>query len=688
MRIRILLKPLLVAAILLASISVYGQDYEVDTTFSSPFDFRQINTFEFTTGGKILVGGQFSVVSGLSRAKIVRLNPDGSVDETFTSPLRDLGVQYPDEVRSIRTLPDGKILIGGYLSSLGANVGIARLNSNGTLDSTFTTKPTFAIGTAMVKAEPLSDGKFMACGPFGTANGISQKAVARFNNDGTFDNTFTAVITADIYNPNCSDIKVLPDGKIMVVGFFYQINGAPRYGGAKFNADGTLDPSFGSTSSVGSVDIRLGQSGDFFTNHSYSYPDPNDPGGYIYVTGIYRRNLESGDIFGSFNCNNYPILPIAFAQSNGQTMITGGCTNPWNNSKYLFARFKPDASFDSTLDRVDFGSNSTVTYMDRQADGKYLLIGRFQTVNGLARTNMVRLQPKTIPTSHPDFDFDGDGKADLAIYRPSDGYWYIFSSMGTYRYMPWGIATDKPVAADYDNDGTADIAVFRDGDWWIIRSSDGSMERRTFGQAGDTPLVGHFSLDDSLDDKVDMVTRQPAALSDSQIRWRFRFFGSTFSNVGIMPGEAVTDKLVIADLDGDSVDEYGFFRNGYWKTIAFGGTTGLYGYPRSQREFFWGTTGDIPVPADYDGDGQADYAVFRPSTGTWWINATSIGVFSVRFGAAGDTPVPADYDGDGKTDIAIYRNGQWWRLFSATASVRVDQWGTPGDIPIPAQSRY
>ena len=678
---------LIFVLLVLVSPSIYGQDYEVDPTFTPQFDFGQINTFEFTTGGKILVGGQFSIVGGVGRAKIVRLNSDGSVDGSFTSPLRDLGVSTPDEVRSIRTLPDGKILIGGRFLSLGPNVRIARLNSDGTLDATLSTKPFFDIGTLMVRAEPLPGGKFMACGQFTAANGFPQKAVARFNSDGTVDEAFTTVFTAFDSNPSCSDIKLLPDGTVLVVGYFYWVNGIVRSGGVKLNPDGTPDSSFNIASTIGGSDIRLGQNGDFFSNWAYSFPDPNDPGGYIFRTGADRRDLISGNPLAPYNCNNYPILPVAFGQTDGRTVITGGCTSPWNNVRYLFARFNADASFDSTMDRVDFSfvGTPTTTFVDRQPDGKYIVVGRFQSVNGVPRTNIVRLRPKTIPTSHPDYDFDGDGKADFALYRPSQGMWYIHFSSGSDFYMPWGISTDKPMAADYDNDGKTDIAVYRDGDWWIVRSTDGQFERRTFGQPGFIPLVGHFSLDDPLDDRVDMVTREQAGLSETNVRWRFRNFGTTGSDVGTMQGEFITDKQIVADLDGDSIDEFGFFRNGYWKTIARGGSTGVNGSPRSIREFFWGTAGDIPVPADYDGDERADYAVFRPSTGTWWIDGSTVGPWAVHFGLPGDVPVPADYDGDGKTDIAIYRNGQWWQLLSATLTVRADIWGAAGDIPIPAQ---
>ena len=91
------------------------------------------------------------------------------------------------------------------------------------------------------------------------------------------------------------------------------------------------------------------------------------------------------------------------------------------------------------------------------------------------------------------------------------------------------------------------------------------------------------------------------------------------------------------------------------------------------------------MPGDYDGDRQTDYAIFRPSTGEWWINRSTAGVFVLRFGQNGDIPVPADYDGDGLVDVAIYRNGVWWQYRMGTGTVHVEQWGSAGDIPIPAQ---
>ena len=91
------------------------------------------------------------------------------------------------------------------------------------------------------------------------------------------------------------------------------------------------------------------------------------------------------------------------------------------------------------------------------------------------------------------------------------------------------------------------------------------------------------------------------------------------------------------------------------------------------------------MPADYDGDGRDDIAVWRPSTGFWYIRRSTNFQFDVfSWGQTGDVPVPGDYDGDGKYDPAIYRNGLWYIVRSAQG-ISVAGWGVAGDVPIPSK---
>jgi hypothetical protein len=218
-------------------------------------------------------------------------------------------------------------------------------------------------------------------------------------------------------------------------------------------------------------------------------------------------------------------------------------------------------------------------------------------------------------------DFDGDGKADITVFRPSTGTWYV---RGNTTYV-WGGTGDIPVVGDYDGDGKADVAVFRPstGTWYIVLSSTGIGVSYTLGGVGDIPVPG--------------------------------------------------------DYDGDGKTDLAVFRpsSGMWYMVL--SSTG------TRIAYTWGGAGDIPVPRDYDGDGKADIAVFRPSTGTWYrvLSSTGTGI-AYTWGGLGDIPVPGDYDGDGKADIAVFRpsTGMWYIVQSSTGTGITDIWGGTGDIPI------
>ena len=224
------------------------------------------------------------------------------------------------------------------------------------------------------------------------------------------------------------------------------------------------------------------------------------------------------------------------------------------------------------------------------------------------------------------FDFDGDNKSDLSIFRPSNGQWWLSqSSDNTIKAFQFGASTDKPVPADYDGDGKTDIAFFRPstGEWFILRSSNLSFYAFPFGTSGDKPAPGDF--------------------------------------------------------DGDGFADATVFResSGTWFINKSSGGTQI---------IAWGISGDVPVTGDYDGDGKSDTAIFRPSNGQWWLNRSTSGTFVTTFGVSTDKPVQADYTGDGKTDVAFWRpaNGNWFILRSEDSSFYAVPFGTNGDIPAPA----
>ncbi len=267
------------------------------------------------------------------------------------------------------------------------------------------------------------------------------------------------------------------------------------------------------------------------------------------------------------------------------------------------------------------------------------------------------------PPNRTLFDYDGDGKADLSVFRPSTGIWYLLNSQTGFGGLQFGASGDRLVPADYDGDGKTDVAVYRNGFWYIQRSDLGFTSVQ-FGEAADVPVPADYDGDG----KADIGVYRPSIGTWFLQRSTLGFVGNQFGLNGDLP--------VAGDFDGDSKADLAVFRpsNGIWYLLqSSGGFTG----------FQLGAVGDKLVAADYDGDGKTDLAVYRPSNSTLYILRSRDGFLATQFGiGATDLFVPADYDGDGRADLAVFRNNTWF-IQQSTAGFTGVQFGSTGDQPVP-----
>ena len=198
-------------------------------------------------------------------------------------------------------------------------------------------------------------------------------------------------------------------------------------------------------------------------------------------------------------------------------------------------------------------------------------------------------------------DYNGDGRSDLAVWRPSTGVWYVHGV----ESVQWGRAGDVPVVGDYNGDGRSDLAVWRPstGVWWVH-----GVESVQWGKAGDVPVAGDYNGDG----RSELAVWRPS----TGVWW--------VHGIGPVQWGRSGDVPVVGDYNGDGRSDPAVWRpsTGTWWVRGIGPVQ-------------WGKAGDVPVLGDYNGDGRVDLAVWRPSTGVWWVR----GVISDQWGKLGDVPV-------------------------------------------------
>jgi hypothetical protein len=295
--------------------------------------------------------------------------------------------------------------------------------------------------------------------------------------------------------------------------------------------------------------------------------------------------------------------------------------------------------------------------------------------------------PLPLPTEAV-LDFDGDGRTDYSAVQNNGGamLWHNFQSTAGYSPVSFGNFTDDvSVPNDYDGDGKTDLAVWRrtNGTFYVLRSATGAFQAFQFGQTGDSPMIVQ---DFDGDNKADF------AVTRSQFGTLYWYIYGTVSGYsGAIQFGGLNDKPIRGDFDGDGKADLAIYRS------ASGSPTNSFIIRRSSDSILtavtFGTSAtDKIVPADYDGDGKTDIAVWRTTTGVWHYVKSSNGSFnSFTFGQTGDVPAPGDYDGDGKTDFAVWRSGAdqnaagYFYVQKSTAGFSAFGWGN-SQMKIPANS--
>jgi uncharacterized delta-60 repeat protein len=387
-------KLLLMASFLWGSILVMGQNpADRDISFNvsglgvtvfgtGGAQFSKVTSLD---GGKVLVTGYFYALATQSPqySSIVRLNNDGSFDNTFNAG----GEGAWGIVSATAVQPDGKIIIGGgFLTYNGTSVrGIARINSDGSLDNTFNSGTGFAsiLPPPWVRSIAVqTDGKIIIGGGFTSFNGTTIWGVCRLNSDGSLDNTFNP---GSGPNNIVEAVAIQPDGKILAGGVFSTFNGVSKGRLVRLNTDGSLDNTFSTGTSGDILRIVLQPDGKILTSGA----------------GFYRLNSD-GSLDANFSkaTAGNPFMGLAL-QPDGKIIVSGEFKNYLSTPRQRIVRLNTDGTVDMVFDS-ELGFSTNPKHLAIQSDGKIVVFDglEYKGVKNMATRIMGTPVPLTVAKLH------------------------------------------------------------------------------------------------------------------------------------------------------------------------------------------------------------------------------------------------------------------------------------------------
>jgi hypothetical protein len=541
--------------------------------------------------------------------------------------------------------PAGTTIVSGSVSTIGSGSGTIGAVSTSVSGQVVNLKGAGPVANGASFQMPLLRFQLNATGAVGTTQSVKVQGSPAYTLKaaGAINITCTAATPVAFTNTDITSASTAPGAPTGVTGTAGNASSsvswtAPASNGGSAITGYTVTPYIGATAQTPQVfnSTATTQNVTGLTNGTaYTFK--------VKATNAIGTGVDSA-ASGAVTPRTVPGAPTDLTVLSKNGGATVGWTAPASNGGSAITGYTVTPYIGATAQTAQvFNSTATTQNLTGLTNGTAYTFKVAATNAAGTGTQSAASLPVVPTASKAIADFDGDGKTDISVFRPSNGGWFVSGSSVVYL----GLNGDTPVPADYSGDGTSDRAIWRSttGAWFV----DGGAGATYHGIPGDVPVPGDYDGNGTADKAV----------------WRPSNGGWYLNGGGVSYLGLSTDIPVAADYDGDGDVDRAVFRP----------STGAW-YVEGQAVQYFGANGDVPLPADYDGDGTTDLAVFRPSQGAWYID----GADTVYFGLGTDTPVPGQYDGDAATDIAVFRpsNGGWYIDGNPSTF-----FGLAGDIPAP-----